>query len=374
MPGLGKNSPIVLSQSKTNFEALIERHGQWVRWRTAKKCPCVTEHNRVNVHCEKCGGSGYIYGYQRGYEDTFRAVIRDNIIAVPEEHADSEIIIVYDSQGRKLQYCRCGDFIQITDAAVPDNEFIDVMVRVSTVKRLESVTLEKAGGGYYRVPGILTPPSAIDNVYYQEAGDVIAAEGLEDSDGGSVKVNAYRRDMIHADSDSETLTAASVEYIMPFRFIILSQNLSKEDAALVNAHNGEAVCTFPYIYSLSENDVITVLSGAMTHKVLIEKRGDNIDDTIPEFFVIKADSIETKTAAYKEGEDYILVGTNKLHWTGRQPGEGEAMSITYQYHPTYAVAKEIPMLRTSEDQRIPRKVALKLFAAFGEAKGVNRNG
>jgi hypothetical protein len=50
------------------------------------------------------------------------------------------------------------------------------------------------------------------------------------------------------------------------------------------------------------------------------------------------------------------------------------MSVTYRYHPTYRVAENIPMLRTSEDQRIPRKVPLKLFAAFGEKKGVNQNG
>jgi hypothetical protein len=50
------------------------------------------------------------------------------------------------------------------------------------------------------------------------------------------------------------------------------------------------------------------------------------------------------------------------------------MSVTYRYHPTYRVAKNIPMLRTSEDQRIPRKVLLKLYAAFSEAKKVNQNG
>jgi hypothetical protein len=49
------------------------------------------------------------------------------------------------------------------------------------------------------------------------------------------------------------------------------------------------------------------------------------------------------------------------------------MSISYQYNPTYRVAKNIPTLRTSEDQRIPRKVVLQLYSAFGEAKGVNRN-
>jgi hypothetical protein len=180
--------------------------------------------------------------------------------------------------------------------------------------------------------------------------------------------------MVYTDSRAEIITAAAVEYVMPFKFIVLSQDLSKEGQALVNAHNGGAVCTFPSMYNLSENDVLTILSGSQTHKIVMEKRGDGIDDTIPDFFIAQVDSIETKTETFTEGTDFILIGTNKLHWIGRQPGEAEKMSLTYRYHPTYRVLKDVPMLRTSEDQRIPRKVPLKLYAAFGEAKGVNRNG
>lgn len=42
--GLGKNSAVVLSLGKENYEALIERHGQWIRWRVATKCSCVDFH------------------------------------------------------------------------------------------------------------------------------------------------------------------------------------------------------------------------------------------------------------------------------------------------------------------------------------------
>jgi hypothetical protein len=373
MQGLGKDTPIVLSLGKTNFEAMIIRHGQYVRWRIAKKCPCVTTNNRPDLHCPKCGGTGDIYDYQRECNDIFRVAVRDNIISIPEEYSDAKIIEIYNAYGRQYQFCRCGGFVRITDAAIPNNELVDVMVRVSVVKRMEAVTLEKAGGGYYRVPGILTPPSKLDGVFYRAAGDVTGAENLRDGEN-PVNILGFRRDTILTDSAAETLTADAVEYVMPVKFIVLSQNLSKEDQALVNAHNGDAVCTYPYMYNLSENDVLTVLSGSMTHKIVMEKTDDGYDDTIPEFFVSKIDSIETKASAYAEGTDFLLAGTNKIHWIGGRPESGEAMSITYRYHPTYRVARDIPMLRTSEDQRIPRKVVLRLYAAFGEAKGVNKNG
>ena len=371
--GLGKNTPIVLSLAKGNFEALIERHGQWLRWRNAKKCPCITTDNRLDIHCPKCGGSGDIFDYQREYEDIFRAAVRDNIIPMPEGYSDSEILMVYDSKGRKYEYSRCDDFIQITDAVIPNNELVDVRIRVPTVKSLESAVLEKVGGGYYRVPGMSVEPSPLEGVFYQATGDVLFIAELKDNEDKPVNVLGYRRDMVLTDSAAETITAAGIKYIMPFRFVVLSQSFSKSDLALVNAHNGDAICTYPYIYNVSENDVLTVLSGAMTHKITIEKRGNNIDDTITEFFISQIDSIETKTGAFKEGADFILVGTNKIHWIGNQPEAGTIMSITYRYYPTYRVAKEIPTLRSSEDQRMPHKVVLKLYAAFSEAKKVNSN-
>jgi hypothetical protein len=369
--GLGKHSPIVLSLGKGNYEAMIERHGQWVRWRTAKKCPCITD-NHPDIHCPKCGGIGDIYGYQREYEDVFRVKARDNLISLPEEYGSAEILEIYDSRGRKYPFCKYGDFIQVMEE-VENNALLDMRLRIPMVKRLESVALEKAGGGYYRVPGILTAPSKLEGVFYQTAGDVIAAADLKDADRNTVNVLGFRRDMILADSLSERVTAGYVEYIMPFKFIVLSQNLSKEDSALVNAHSGEAVCTYPYMYNVSENDVLTILSGTMTHKTVLEKRGDGIADRIPEFFVAQVDGIDTKTASYTEEADFALIGANEIRWVGNEPAAGEMMSVTYRYYPTYRVAKDIPMLRTSEDQRIPRKAVLKLYAAFGEAKRINRN-
>jgi len=372
--GLGKHSPIVLSQSRLNFESLLTRHGQWLRWCIAKKCPCVTSNNRPDLHCKKCHGSGDIYDYQREYEDVLRLTARNNIIALEENYGDAQIIEVYDSKGRKFEFCRRDNFIQITDAVIPENEFVDVRIRVPIAKRLESAVLIKVGGGYYRVPGITTAPSPLEGVHYQAAGDVLSIGELKDGDEKPVKILGFRRDMILTNSTAETLFAKNIEYILPFRFVVLSQNLSKEDLRLLDLHSGSAVCTFPYMYNLSENDVLTALSGAITHKIVIDKRGNGADDIIPEFFVSQIDSIETVSGVFKEGENFNLVGTNRIHWTGSKPADGEKMSITYRYYPTYRVAKEIPMMRTSEDQRMPRKVTLKLFSAFSEAKGVNSNG
>jgi hypothetical protein len=377
--GLGKNSPVILSQNRVNFEALIDRHGQWLRWRIAKKCTCVTKNNRPDIHCEKCGGSGDIYDYQKFYNDTLQLKVRDNILDLPAENTDCTVLQIHDSYGNEHQFVKCGGFVEITGGVrnLLQNEIVEVLIRDTVVKHLDSVELERVGDGYYQVPGIETPPSKLEGVYYKAPGDVIAAERVETAAHDSVDIAGYRQNLIQVDPavpDTETLTAYGVDYVLPSKFIVLSQNLTKEDLQLVNTHNGDAVCTFPYNFNVSENDILTVLSGTMTNKIVIVRDEEGGDDLIPEFFIAKVNSLETQEGEYREGEDFILVGTNRLHWVGdRKPEPGAAMSLVFEYYPTYRVAKNIPQLRTSEDQRIPRKVVLKLYSAFGEAKGVNRN-
>jgi hypothetical protein len=379
--GLGKNSPIVLSQSRSNFEALIGRHGQYVRWRIAKKCTCVvTETNEPDIHCEKCGGSGDVYDYQKFYNDTLRLSVRDNIIELPAENAACEVLKIYDAYGNEFQSVRTGNFIEITGGPRPlnQNEIVELLIRDTVIRRLESIVLERVGNGYYRVPGVETPSSKLEGVYYRAEGDVIAVQCLENSAGEAVEITGFRQNMIQVDPaipQTETLTAYEIDYILPFKFVVLSQNLNKEDTQLVNAHNGDAVCTYPYMFNVAENDVLTILSGNMPGKILLTHKGDDTDDTIPEFFIAKVDSLETQDAEYREGADFIIAGTNRLHWIGEhKPAMGAAMAINYQYRPTYRVAKNIPQLRTSEDQHIPRKVILKLFAAFQESRRLNQNG
>jgi hypothetical protein len=379
--GLGKNSPVVLSQSRANLEALIDRHGQYVRWRITKNCTCTREDtNQPDIHCEKCGGSGEVYDYQKFYNDTLQLKVRDNIVELPAENTDCEVLKIYDAYGYEYQFAKCDVFIEITGGprTLRQNEIVEVLMRDTTVKHLESAVLERVGNGYYRIPGIETPPSKQEGVYYKAPGDVIATARVENSAGETVEVIGFRQNLIQLDpaiAETETLTAFEIDYILPFKFVVLSQESNKADVDFVKAHNGDAVCTYPYMFNIAENDVITILSGNTPGKIVLKHVSDEVDDIIQEFFISQVDSIETQKGEYREGVDFILAGTNRIHWIGEnRPDIGAVMSINYQYRPTYRVAKNIPQLRTSEDQHIPRKVVLKLFAAYQESRRLNQNG
>ncbi|MDR0507763.1 MAG: hypothetical protein LBH32_13250 [Dysgonamonadaceae bacterium] len=140
---------------------MIDRHGQYIRWLIAKKCPCATTENEPDIHCEKCGGSGDIYDYQKYYDDTLQLKARDNIVELPTENMDCEVLQIFDAYGNEYQFVKTGTFVEITSGPriLSQNEIVQLLIRETTVKNLESTILERIGNGYYRVPGIETPPS-----------------------------------------------------------------------------------------------------------------------------------------------------------------------------------------------------------------------
>ncbi|MDR1073541.1 MAG: hypothetical protein LBL45_07690, partial [Treponema sp.] len=236
MNGLGKNSPVVLSQSRSNFEALIDRHGQYVRWRTVRKCPCIREEtDQPEVNCEKCNGSGEIYDYQKFYNETLRLSVRDNILELPAENAACEVLKIYDAYGNEFQSVKLDGFVEITGGPrqLNQNEIVELLIRDTVVKHFESAVLERIGGGYCRVPGVETPTSKLEGVYYRAEGDVIAVERVENRSGEPVEIIGFRRNMIQVDPavpQTETLAAYGVDYILPLKFVVLSQNLNKDDS------------------------------------------------------------------------------------------------------------------------------------------------
>lgn len=169
------------------------------------------------------------------------------------------------------------------------------------------------------------------------------------------------------------LTAKNVKYVPPFIFAVLNQNLSKVDMAQMERSGGDAVVSFPYSCDVSENDVLTVLAGTITQKSLIVHT--KIDyDVLPAFFVESIVKIIGKgDTEFVAGVDYALVGTNYIKWLGdNKPSVGEGYSVTYRVYPTYTVVKDIPQLRSSENQRFPKKAVVKLFTSYSEMRGVNR--
>lgn len=396
--GLGRNSPVVLSLGKENYEALIDRHGQWVRWRISTKCPCVDKNSQQpDLHCKKCGGLGFTYSYQKDRIVTQTVMMEDasGIIELDGEFVDCPLVKVYDNSG--VQYLNAkkrGGFVILNSEIPPEKgTYVTAVMVESILKRIDIANCSKVGNGYFRVNGLREGKTSVDGVWHTVPGDIENIKKIVDANGVEYKAKEFRQDMFYIEptrsgveasgSDeareidqeipiSEPLTVFGVEYIPPFIFLLLNQNLNKVDEQFMKDLSGDAVLTFPYNCDVSNDDVITVLSGTYTQKSVVTKKGAEYD-VIGAYFVDEIVSCVGTEREYENGVDFILVGTNRLKWICDDcPDDGDVYSITYRVFPTYKVVKSIPQIRTSENQRMPKKAVVKLFDTYSEKRGVNR--
>lgn len=394
--GLGKNSPVVLVLGKSNYEALIERHGQWVRWRVATKCPCVNHvTQQPDLHCKKCTGLGFTYSYQPTKTVSQTVMVKDTtgIIEIDAEFEKCDLVQVFDNAGKTyLNAIKTGHFIELNEPVLPVKGVYVTVVMTSTVLQfIESAKCISAGSGYYQIEGLRVSKNSIEGLYHSAAGDIIRIDKIVDADGNVYEVQELRQDCIYIEpilkdvineetgettkeelSIAEPLTAYGIEWIPPFVFALLNQNLSKADEQVKAENGGDAVLTFPYDFDVSNDDVITVLSGTFTQKSVLSRKSTNYD-VINAYFVEEIVKCVGKEREYVAGKDFLLVGTNYIRWLCEDaPEAGEFYSLVYKVLPTYKVIKSIPQIRTSENQRMPKKAVVKLYDVYGEARGVNR--
>ena len=316
----------------------------------------------------------------------------DGIIELEDtlQTKQAELVEIYDQKGNKYPSAKKNcNFIYLNTEKVPEKgTYFTIILRKKTTQILPSATAEKGNMGYYTVPGLLNSKSNIEGLYQTAPSDIISIGKITDAAGIEYKATEYRLNQFRieptVDPDTkeeipieDPVTVENVESIPPFIFVLLSQNLTKGDAKAVEESNGDAVCSFPYECDVSNDDILTVLAGSYTQKDVI-CRSELSTDTIGADFVYDIVSvkgiIEGEEVEYKQGIDYILVGTNKIKWLENaesEPETGDGYSITYHIMPTYRVVKQIPQIRTSENQRLPKKVVVKLFSAYAEKAGVN---
>jgi hypothetical protein len=335
-----------------------------------------------DLRCERCGGLGVFYTYQKDLIVTQTVGIYDDsgIIEVLPEYEGAALIDVFDYNGKKYAAEKIGVYISLASPA-EKGAYLYVVMSLETLKKLDEAECEDAGGGYYRVNGLRSRRAGIDGLYQTAPGDIEKIDVIIDAEGKEYHPKEFRADMFYIEplkAEEEIqeivkpLIAKGIEYVPPFVFALLSQNLSKSDAEEVVSSKGDAVLTFPYNCDVAEDDVLTVLAGTYTQKEVVT-RIEGADDVIGAYFVMDIVSCNGIRREYFKGKDYILAGTNRIKWLCEDaPDPGEAYSITYQICPTYRVVKSIPQVRTSENQRLPKKAVVKLYSTHGEKRGVNR--
>ena len=198
--GLGKNSPVVLSLGKENYEALIQRHGQWVRWRTATVCNCVEDNTfQPDIHCTKCGGRGYLYSNQKKQEIWQSVMIADDtgVIELDPEYEDCTLTKVYGFDGNPYPNAtKNGRFILLnTDKLPVKSTYLNIVMNKDLEKTVSSTLVEKIGNGYYRLPELSITRTGIDGIYYRAPCDILSIDKITDGNGREYQAKELRLNM-----------------------------------------------------------------------------------------------------------------------------------------------------------------------------------
>jgi hypothetical protein len=157
----------------------------------------------------------------------------------------------------------------------------------------------------------------------------------------------------------------------PFKFALVNNNFTKSIQKYLDEISGDGIMIFPQRWEVYEKDIIVALNATEIKKDVIRSTGTI--DTLPSFYIYELKSAYVIRNDVKiefiPNVDFILYKGNQIKWIGNTPNSGEQLSISYSYNLVYRVLSDIPDPRTSEDNRFPRKVALKMYTDFNSREG-----
>jgi hypothetical protein len=368
--GLSKGSPINLSLTRGNYEALIDRHGQYIRWMMADKCPCSLRSGRPDYNCPYCGGDGIRYSFQRTKivtaERATMAMTDTVQLLCPPGSCVSVRRITNGKKDFTPGEIMNGNMVRIVGETPARWDAIEVTYEMTDEVEV-TAPATYLGKNLFRV-GV---PDA-DTVHGGVSPDIVAVLRFENVTTGQVFADVTpSRGMIRVNGDPLTVEPADVfraqvRYIPPRKFLLVGQAANLVEQQWLDHVGGDASLSFPNEYRVSEGDVVTALVGMTYSKAIMTRSGEEID-RIPEWYIHSITKIETLGREYVQGVDFILYDRNRIWWIGDGPAAGENYYIMFAYHQTYKVLKDFPNTRSSENQLLPRRVALKLMNMSGQA-------
>jgi len=355
--GLGENTPINIKLTRENFNALIGRHGQQIRWLTSEKCPCIGDNQKVDESCTLCKGKGVSYGYQTESTrvGTFVAVL-DGVID------QDNVIWVRDFTGNEY--------------TITDHECVTYVTgvikgRQYQVKYIESVTLSGTGTATYISDKLYQIDLPVQIEFGSVQGDLLTVTA--DKAGTPLTVTTLFRNCFEI---SDTIlpgdvVTVSYTYINPRVFGLVHNNFNKTDRKFLTDIGGDGLMIFPQRYDVFDKDIIVALNATQTKKTIQRSTGDI--DTLPSFYLYELKSAYSIRNDLKyeftPGTDFIIYKGNQIKWINNPPTVDEQVSFTYLYNIVYRVMSDMPDPRTSEDNRFPRKAAIKLYTDFNSREG-----
>lgn len=355
--GLGANTPISLKLQRENYNALIGRHSQPLRWLQAEKCPCVGSNRKVDENCPLCYGKGIIYT-----QPTTSLRVEGMKAAIDGVIAQGNVSWVRDYKGNDYTITETNDCATFATGVIKGYDYI--------VAYTENVTQSGTGTATYIAESLYSIDLPVQVEFGTVQGDLIsvtAYNGETELTVSSIWRNYFEIEEVLTSADEVTV---EYTYINPFQFALIHNNFTKTDQKYLVDYNGDGLMIFPQRWEVAANDVIVALNATETKKMVLNTTASL--DALPSYYVSELKSVWAIRSNVKHeftiGTDVILYKDRQLKWLVA-PTLYEQISVTYTYNVAYKVLGDMPDPRTSENNRFPRKVALKLYTDFNSREG-----
>lgn len=354
-----------LEGNPKKYEGLILRHGQWVRWMSARKCTCVLANNRPNPRCTQCRGTGWRYSFQTDEEDMQieAQIVDEKTIELPYEIDTSRVRLIQDGAGVIYTLDSAyGQWLRVVETFPGSRGLIYVSVVKDRAKALSGLFGRYVGNGVVQVDGL-----EYQNPWARVPIDIIEVSSVTrvgDTDLPVLDsaVNKISIDVSLAEPDVNEAVNVSLTYMPPYRIAIMNQSISMMDQRALQNVGGDALALFPFAYKVSEQDIITSWASTQVRKRVLRK-AVGVVDILPDLFVSRILHMEDQAREYVEGTNFIVWDRNTIRWIGGaldRPADGTNISIEYEANATYRVMQQFPNIRSSEDKRFPQRVGVKL--------------
>lgn len=355
--GLGEITPIKLQLTRENFNALIGRHSQPIRWLVSEKCPCIQDNQKVDENCALCQGKGVTYEEptESNRIETFTAPI-DGVID------QTNVIWVRDFTGKEYTVTAQECVAYVT--GVVKGKKYQVMF-VEDITESGSGTAQYLADKLYRID----IPTQIAFGYVQ--GTILSVVATHD--GTPLTTTSLFRNCFEIEESLLSTDVVDVvyTYVNPFKFALVNNSFTKSVQKYLEEVSGDGIMIFPQRWEVYEKDIIVALNATEIKKTV--RRSTGTIDTLPSYYIYELKSAyvirNDAKVEFKPNVDFVIYKDNQIKWISNPPTEGEQVSYTYSYNLVYRVLSDMPDPRTSEDNRFPRKVALKIYTDFNSREG-----
>jgi hypothetical protein len=368
----------------TEMSEIIERHGQWVRWRKAKPCPNRTEAGQHPMICNVCHGRGEIYEFQRhqmvygersphgvksvfaGEEDLVRtwkspiSRVERVVRYIHEKQGGSKIIPIIS---HTTEVIRIGEIPGETGYPL-SHEQIYVDYEIDTwMEKTEAINIQQ-GQIIVKTESQMPMESLKSNSFSvtHEITGIIAISGSM-----SYQVQGYTGNTIYLLSPamSDDILLIHYTYAFPYKFFIepIGPDFRNDLAWPIQAGDAIGICSQEY--EIGQGDIVVSLT-QINRVSEIMTRGSGRIDQLPYYDIdsISGDIYSDDKTVFVKGIDFDLYDYNKIIWKTPGPSAGSKYSLSVNERIAYRVYNQNPEINSNENKRLPKRLHLRKLEKY----------